>query len=327
MRKPFVSVVVTAFNVCEWVSEALGSVLEQTCGPNQLELIVVDDGSSDGTAAVVKCALTGTSVRSRFLEVCNGGPSRARNAGLQHASGEWVQFLDGDDLLHERKIEGQLAGGLSLGPEIAVVYSDWCRLRWREQEWVADPEAAAPRIGVDPLADLLRPENFIATGSQLFRRSWLERVSGFDERHSLIEDVDLLLRLAMNGGRFHLVPSTQPLFFYRQREGSLSRSSTTGFIEGCMRNARMAEGYWRAENGLTADRAELLTSIYFHGARYFASRDKGRFDAIVDQIGAVSPQVIPQGPRHLKYASRVVGYRRAERLAVLYRRIKELATV
>jgi glycosyltransferase involved in cell wall biosynthesis len=327
MLKPVVSVVVTVFNLREWIGDALASVLKQTCGARSMELIVVDDGSTDDSASIIEPILQAAPIKQALFQVHNGGPSRARNIGCQRATGEWVQILDGDDLLHERKIEIQLAASRRLGPETAVIYSDWCRLRWQGQEWVADSGAGAPRIGIDPLADLLRTENFIPTGSQLFRRSWLERVGGFDERYRLIEDGDLLMRVAMGGGGFHRVASPEPLFFYRQREGSLSRSVSREFIEGCIRNASMAEAYWRGKNSLTADRADLVASIYFQAARYFASRDKNRFDAIVDQIGNLSPRVIPQGPRHLKYASRIVGYRRAERLAVLYRRIKALAAV
>src|ERR1022692_272891 len=278
MRTPLVSVVITCFNLREWIGEALESVLHQTCDPECLEIIVVDCGSTDDSATVVKSLLNATTIRSRLIVKDNGGASRARNSGLQCATGEWIQFLDGEDLLHPRKIERQLAAATCLGPEYAIVYSDWQRLRWQQRKWTTDPDVASPRIGKDLLADLLRTENFIQVGSQLVRRSWLERVSGFDERQWLIEDVNLLIRLAMAGGRFYRAPSERPLFFYRQREGSLSRSNTRDFVEACIRNVCVVEEHWREQDSLTTERVELLASLYCQAARYFAANDKKRFD-------------------------------------------------
>ena len=205
-NKPNVSVVVTVFNLSEWIGDALASVLEQTCSPEAMELIVVDDGSTDGSVAIVKSILGAVPTKQMLLKSGHGGPSCARNVGWRQATGEWVQFLDGDDLLHKRKVEIQLAAEACVGPETAALYSDWCRVRLRGRRWVADSDVAAPRVGIEPLADVMRTENFTPIGSSLFRRSWLERVGGFDERHRLIEDVDLLMRIAMRGGGFHRVP-------------------------------------------------------------------------------------------------------------------------
>ncbi len=320
-----VSVVIPIHNMREWVQQTLHSVVTQTHGlGNNLEIIVIDSGSTDESAEVAESVLGEAGAEFRILRTENRGPSAARNIGWQQARGDWIQFLDGDDLLRPQKIEIQLSAAHHVGFDIAVLYSDWGHLRRGILQWEFDPGMVAPSIGADSVADLLRPGNFLPVGSQLVRKTWLERVSGFDERHWFIEDVDLLLRIAMRGGGFCRVPHPDPLFSYRQHEGSLSRRSQRAFIEGCIRNAGMVEVYWRENGDLSSSRAELLAGIYLQGARYFASCDKKRFEEVVGQIEALVPRFLPSGPRHLRYASRMLGYRRAETFALLYRRLKNL---
>jgi GT2 family glycosyltransferase len=170
--------------------------------------------------------------------------------------------------------------------------------------------------------DLLTADNFIATGSQLFRRSWLDIVNGFDERYSVIEDVHLMLRVAAAGGQFVHVSSDEPLFFYRQRdEGSLS-SNQTAFIEGCLRNARMVERYARNQKQMTEGIREQLIRVYFYGARFYAPRCWDRFNEIWSWIQRLDPAALPKSPAHLRTASRLLGYPIAERVAIAYRRMK-----
>jgi glycosyltransferase involved in cell wall biosynthesis len=317
-----VSVVVPVYNAEPWLEQALISAVAQADNRYSLEIVVVDDGSTDRSAAVAESVLSRNQVPYRILPVKNGGPSKARNIGWHSAKGDWIQFLDGDDVLHARKVATQLAPGYHDQPDTAVLYSDWARLRWRAPEWEPDPETASPRIGADPVADLLRTHNFMQLGSQLFCRAWLERVSGFNEKLHLIEDVDLAMRIATCGGRFRHIESSQPLFFYRQREGSLSKQNGGEFVEACIRNARAAEACWQERDEMSDARAEVLCSIYFQGARYFAPRDPERFEKIVRHIEELTPRPLPAGPRPLRYASGIVGYRHAEKLATLYRRIK-----
>jgi glycosyltransferase involved in cell wall biosynthesis len=98
----FISVIIPAFNSEEHISEAIASVLAQTLAPAQI--IVIDDGSTDGTAA---CAAAYS--RVELIRQENGGPGVARNAGLLRARGNWIAFLDSDDLWAPQKLEKQLA--------------------------------------------------------------------------------------------------------------------------------------------------------------------------------------------------------------------------
>ena len=321
--QPGVSIVIPLYNAQAWIAETLESVLNQSYPRERLELIIVDDGSTDGSAEIAENALAGASLRHEIIQTDNGGPGRARNIGWRRAAGAWIQFLDADDVLHPEKIERQMAAAKAAPEDVAVVYSAWQRFGRVEQSWRPVGNVVAPQIENDPLADLLKAKNFIQLGAQLFRRTWLEAVSGFDERYWLIEDVHLLLRLAMAGAQFRRLDAGEPLCFYRQHDQDpLSRRNRQEFVEGCIRNAELVENHWRSKNALTPQRADILANVYFQGARHFAEADRRRFDALVDKIEALQPDFMPATPTHLRWLAKFVGYRKAERAAVWYRRLK-----
>jgi hypothetical protein len=320
---PRISVVIPAYNASVWIRETLQSVVEQRYPANLFEILVIDDGSTDGSAEIAESILASTPVRGRVIRTTRGGPSRARNAGWRQARGGWIQFLDADDLLHPEKMAVQAEATHTLSDQVAVVHSSWQILQRIEREWVLLEPVKSPAVDADPLADLLKPEGFVHTGSGLFRRDWLERVEGFDERHWLIEDVDLMLRIAMAGGEFRRVGDDQPLFFYRRDVGgSLSQQDRRGFLEGCVRNANLVECYCRQHGTLTAARAQAVASVYFQAARQFAEWDRGLFQEMVQKLEALCPGFRPEGPPQLRWLSGLIGYPRAEMAAVAWRKVR-----
>ncbi len=319
-----VTIVIPLLNVRDWVPATLRSVLAQTYGHDRLEIVMVDDGSTDDTVETARRTLADGDIQYTFLQMPESrGPSAARNRGWRHARGRWIQFLDGDDLLDPRKIETQARVAAGVPPGVAAVFSRWGRLVETAGTWVEQGGEPEPSLGADPMLTVMSTDGFIHVGSQLFDRAWLEEVGGFDEQHRLIEDVDLQLRLLMRGVTFMAVPAARPLFWYRQRKGSLSRSDRRGFLEGSVRNAQLAEAYWRSQGGLTPRRSAFLTEQYFAGSRGLAEVNPQVFDDLVERIYALSPTFEPP-QRSLRVLTRLVGYRGAERLAVRYRRLKGL---
>jgi glycosyltransferase involved in cell wall biosynthesis len=320
--RPIISVVIPAYNAAERLPKALDSVQGQTYPSHKMEVIVVNDGSDDDTASVARTHLKDAPMEARVISVENGGPSRARNIGWRRSSGKWIQFLDDDDLLAATKIEDQASVARTVPVDVAVLYSDWKRVRANDSPQSGTVQT--PRIRLDHVfADLISTDGFIHLGSALFRRSWLEQVDGFEEQHRLIEDVHLLLRLAMAGGRFEQVETEGSVFFYRQRdEGSLVAENKRAFIEGCVRNARMVEQYARENDALTDTLRNQLIRVYFQGTRYYAGRDRERFFEIWKRIRNLNPSAHPERPAHLRIASKVLGYPIAEKVAVSYRRLK-----
>jgi glycosyltransferase involved in cell wall biosynthesis len=169
-----VSVVIPAHNGERFLAEAVASVLAQE--QDGLELIVVDDGSTDGTAQVAR------SLGARCLEQENLGPAAARNAGIEAASGELIAFLDHDDLWPAGSLRALIAR-LEAEPELDLVMG---RIR---VEYL--PGALPIEIPVDGPDDTLTHVNL---GAGLFRRHVFDRVGLFDPAFPHAEDVDWFLR-------------------------------------------------------------------------------------------------------------------------------------
>ena len=321
-----VSVVIPAFNAADWIGAALTSVVRQSYSSDKLDIVVVVDGSTDRTEEVATRTLAASPIPHAVLRnQVSEGPSGARNRGWRHARSRWIQFLDADDLLEPSKIERQVNVALSQ-PDGAVFYSPWGRLRQSAGEWKEDTSWVDPTIGDDPLLDVLRSDNFMQLGSLLFSRTALETIGGFNSSYRLIEDVECLMRVAMNGGRFVRVPSERPLSWYRQREQSLSRQSQQRFIYGCVRNAQFAEGYWRERDQLTPDRVAAIVDVYSMAIKYYADHDTDSFETLTQTLLQLQPAYTPRGSLALRLLTRVGGYERAERYAARYRRFKRALT-
>lgn len=211
--KPYVSVIVPAYEAATTIEDALESALAQSL--SDLECIVVDDGSSDATSAVVR-SVAGRDPRVRFFRQANGGPAAARNLALRHAQGAWVAFLDADDYWLPGKLECQLAAAAGAD----VVYSDAylavndVRVGTYSSRW---PPA---RQGEAMFEYLLTHPNPVALLTVLVRRQALIDVGGFSIEWRCAEDLDLWLRLAQTGRRFQYVDV--PTCEYRLRPRSLS---------------------------------------------------------------------------------------------------------
>lgn len=325
MTAQTVAVVVPMHDAALTIAETLQSVQAQSLGADQLEVVLVDDGSKDDSLALAVASLAPSGVRVVTVRhETPAGPSAARNAGWRTTASPWIQFLDADDLLAPSKCALQL-GAAAQDSTAALVHSRWARLAPSGAgAWEQAGDDLDPGIGEDALVDLLRADNFIHVGSCLFRREALEAVGGFDPALRLVEDVDLLMSLALKGLRFLQVPSPGPLYWYRQRPGSLSRTDAGAFVDACVRNTRRAEAAWRDGDELTPARRRFLAELYGQAARHLAEHDPKAFDTIVRHIDELAPAFVPSNPPGLRRLSRLVGYPAAERLAVRYRRVRRL---
>ena len=312
-----VSIIMPTLNANNWVGETLKSVIALNYPVELLEVIVVDDGSTDSTVDVVKLTLGGSRLRWRLLASAGRGPSAARNAGLAVCGTEWVQFLDADDLIDPNKLAVQLRTDSVNDPDVAVIYSPW-------QRWSVDPSGRwggigpvhQPNVGANAVEELISGGNFIATGSQIFRRPWLDRVGGFDENRMLIEDVHLALRIAMQGGLFVRTETSEPLFYYRQVPGSYSRRDPVGFYRALGDNAYLAQQFWEGqEGGITARQRELVLAEYASVMRGSRVLNVQLFDDVFRRARTLESGWLPWDRTPVVWLSRVMGYRTAEQFA------------
>jgi glycosyltransferase involved in cell wall biosynthesis len=322
---PRVSVVIPVYNATQWLRDTISSIGSQAYPKDLLEIVIVDDGSTDGSAEIASSCLNDTGIDHTIIRTTNGGPSRARNLGWTGSRGDWIQFLDADDLIAPHKIELQARAAVLGDPAVAVVHSGWQTLEMPHREWMPTGSVKEPVVREDVQASLIAAEGFIHTGSGLFRRSSLEAVGGFDERHWLIEDVDLLLRIAMARGRFLFVRGGAVFFYRRYGTASLSQRDPAFFHEGCIRNAMMVEQHWQAAGELTTGRARQLAEIYYNSLRFFAVRNRTRFEELAEHIEALLPGFVPKEPGRFRIAGMLIGFRRAALLSVAYRRLRVLA--
>jgi hypothetical protein len=207
-----VSIVIPTRNYADYVGQAIRSALDQGYGP--IELIVVDDGSTDATPSILE--RFDTAIRVVRLE--GRGVSVARNAGLAKAGGDHVVFLDADDLLLPGGLAAQVAR-LERAPDVDVVAGEW---------YVCDVDAETIyRAGSalrdhDALSHLQRSNVVSTPSAMMLRRRVVDAVGGFDPRLSFTADWEMWLRLARHGYRFASI--TAPVAMYRLHGRSMTRN-------------------------------------------------------------------------------------------------------
>ncbi|HVO69236.1 MAG TPA: glycosyltransferase [Aggregatilineaceae bacterium] len=212
---PLVSIVIPAYNSAQFICEAVDSCLVQTY-PN-CEIIVVDDGSTDNTRALLEARY---GERIRYLSQQNAGPSAARNRGIRAARGAFIQFCDADDQLLPAKIE-RCMEVFQQQPEVGVVYT---RYQYVEADGKTPaPLSDPPLLSGDVFCDLLLSNgNAILTSATLVRRDALLEVGTFDERLRRTQDWDLFLRLA---SRYSYASIDEVLLLYRWHEHGLTKQA------------------------------------------------------------------------------------------------------
>lgn len=186
---PRVSVIIPTYNNARFLPASLQSVFSQNYA--DYEVIVVDDGSTDETTAVLE-PFAG---RLRYRWQPNAGSAVARNTALDMARGEYVVFLDADDLLLPGKLREQ-AAFLEVRPSIGAVHSGWIIINGAgEQLRCIEPWQWAPTLNLETW---LRYKP-VRMGSMMFRRLWLESIGRFDPEFRQAQDFDMLLRLMLQG--------------------------------------------------------------------------------------------------------------------------------
>lgn len=205
MPQPLVSIVMPCFNGERFLAEAIDSVLGQTL--QAFELIVVDDGSTDGSSAILERYSDQHSDRIRVIRQTNGGVSSARNVGVAAAGGDFLGFLDADDYWDPRFLE-RMVQGLS-DPATAIAYCGWQLVGTVQGKPFVPPDYETG----EKMHHLLRFASLWPIHGILIRRSLMPAGLPFNPEYPACEDYDLWLRIA-SFHRIQLVPEV--LAFYRK---------------------------------------------------------------------------------------------------------------
>ncbi len=235
---PLISIIMPVFNLSGYISETLESVLSQTY--NNFELLVIDDASTDDSRAIIESYQSKDNRIKLLSNTHNKGVSGARNTGVDRARGEWLAFLDGDDLwtadsllLRYKALEKHPDARLVscdltpfekdtslVGPSNATTNEVW-------NKYFGNSLKTGELLCIEkPLKHFLQAA-LVHTGTVFVKTDIVKKIGGFDESLCNGEDTQLWLKIAANIKQFVFVPKV--LMFYRQRTGSLTKSKRSMF--------------------------------------------------------------------------------------------------
>jgi len=257
---PKVSVIVPTYNRAKLLGYCLSSVLKQTY--ENLELLVVDDGSTDDTAALLN-EIARSDRRLKVLKQEKKGAQYARNLGFQESTGELINFLDDDDLWHPEKLSRQVR---AYHPEIDGVI---CQTVWF-REWPGDHNFLFNVFDHrDFLARFLKLDVVWQTAAPLWRKSFLEQVGAWDTKLTSGQDLDFHTRCLCYQPKLRVLPDV--LNFFREHQGvRITKDRKEEHPANAMIAMRNASELIKAKGILTSERGEAMATTLMRQSRTLA---------------------------------------------------------
>jgi glycosyltransferase involved in cell wall biosynthesis len=251
-----ISVIIPCYNAERTLAATITSALDQDV---EKEVIVVNDGSTDRSPQVI--AEFGDRIRS--LSTPNRGASSAREIGSKLASGEYIQYLDSDDVLGSATLGARLEA-VSTG-DADIAHTDWQKLERGPDGAYVLGEIVRPdltTIELDAEAAIATSEFWAPPAALLYRREIVERIGGWPAGLPVIQDARYLFEAARQRARFTYVAGVGA--YYRVSPDSLSQQNLPRFIADCARNAAEIETIWREEGALAPSRLDALAGMWAH---------------------------------------------------------------
>lgn len=257
-----VSVVIPTYNRSKYICEAIESALAQTF--QDFEVIVVDDGSNDDTRQRIERYLP----EIKYIYQENAGVSAARNTGIAASEGEYVAFLDSDDLWIRDKLKLQVEF-MDSRPQFGMVFTDCCMFRGEQIVWPSYFRERQGLVASGDIFDNLIRESFIITSTVLVRRELLHETGMFDESFFVAEDYDMWLRIAR---RCPIGAMDICQVKYRLHDASLTSTADTIYFDMMIRMLKKHERYLYRNDTKRYVRRRLAE---FHFDRGYMKLDQG----------------------------------------------------
>jgi glycosyltransferase involved in cell wall biosynthesis len=275
VRNPSVSVVITCYNYGRYLAGCIQSVLEQTL--QDYEIIVVNDGSTDETDLVAQ-QFSGYE-KLHYIRQENAGQANAKNTGIKNSRGEYVAFLDADDLWEKDKLEKQMP--LFSSDSVGVVFTLASYIDEKGAPVAVEPPGGylSPRRG--KVSDFLFLDNFVPFSSSIVRMECLHEFGGFDESLKMGIDWDLWLRIST---RYEFDYVDEPLLLYRLgHSGQMSKNAEERQRCSDRIMKRFLDAHGDEISGETVKKAAYYTCC--NRIEYYASKEKSKaMKYVVDAV-------------------------------------------
>lgn len=210
-----VSVIVPCYNTEKYLYESLNSIYSQTY--SNIEVILINDGSTDRTEEILLDYENKYHESTKYFFINNSGPSNARNIGIKNSTGEYICFMDSDDILINDSIEKRIKI-LNTQSDTALVCTDSYMIMENEVSNTRLSSLVGPVFSGNVFLEMLK-KNFISTQTVIMRRSVVETIGYFNESYIRSEDYEYWLRITR---KYKITYINEPLAYTRVRNGSLS---------------------------------------------------------------------------------------------------------
>ncbi|WP_443944226.1 glycosyltransferase family 2 protein [Pedobacter sp. AW1-32] len=304
-----VSIIIPAYNAAKTIGNTLDSAFKQTYKP--IEVIVVNDGSTDDTLSIVETS----KYPVRLFSTENRGVSKARTLGFMESKGEYIQYLDADDLLMPDKIQRQLHAMILHKADVA--YGDWERFKLKNDQ-IAVTEQVSRNIEGE-LEIALFTNFWCPPAAILYARKVCEKQTWKDNL-PVIQDARYLLDAAIHQFVFLYTPGFVAMYRDGQSQ-SLSKKSSLAFVKDCFVNCREIYEHWNRQNRIARTQKEAIIGCLRYCIHEFRSLDKILFSEAIDYLLTIEPNYIPEQKGLLRLTSKIFGYKKAEQIASVKNKI------
>lgn len=304
-----VSVIIPVYNGEKYIAEALESVFNQTY--SNYEVVVVDDGSTDGSEQIIDQY----SDKVKFIKQTNSGPAGARNNGIKNSIGEYIAFLDCDDIWVPEKLQEQV-NRLENNKEFGLVYSDFGKF---DEHGVIEQSASQSRNLFMPSGNIF-PYLFFDplcwTSTVLVKRSCLDEIGIFDEdkKIQIAEDYDLWLRISR---KFEIGYLDSVTAMYRQAPNSLTTKGGRGFTAETYMLSKTVKAFPEILDEIGRRNVNKRFSVPYFEFGYFQSLSGMKREARKNFLKAIS-----FWPTNFKYWANFFATFLSQNLVSRIRRIK-----
>jgi glycosyltransferase involved in cell wall biosynthesis len=319
---PVVSIIIPAYNAAQWIADTLQSALDQTW--KNREIILIDDGSTDQTVTIAKRY---ESPALKIISQANQGPGQARNRGFRECQGEYIQYLDHDDLLSPEKIEAQLQV-LMQNPERIVGVSGAVYFMDGQEPSKGLRENGWPMVSTnDPinwLIDLFGPDgpfSMVPPGCWLTPRALIESAGEWDELPTPDDDGDFFTRVLIASSGIRRAEAGT--FYFRKHPNGANRSCvrTEELHWGALRSTERKAAVILAKSDAPRARralANLFMNRAFASYPFYPEITKTAISRAKELGGA---SFFPRfGTWRGELLSRLIGWKLARKASVLYDR-------